>query len=134
MNSQHRVNWKIPAKQVIATGSQAVMFAPDGKTLATGGCRDRKVRIWDVQTGKMIRQFGTEEGMVMCLEYAPDGKSLATLEGGQVRLWELRNGKQLRQWADGSTRNLAFTPDGKTLAWYFGRQIVLQSVDHTDSV
>jgi WD40 repeat protein len=120
----------LPAQQVIATGSQAVMFAPDGKTLATGGFLDGKVRIWDVQTGQMIRKFGTKEGMVMCLAFAPDGKSIATEEGGEVRLWEVSTGKQLRKWASGSVRRLAFTPDGKTLAWYFGRQIALQPVDH----
>ena len=95
-----------------------------------GGFRDGKVRIWDVQTGQMIRKFGTQEGMVMCLAYAPDGKSLASVEGGQVRLWEVSTGKQLRKWSDGPDRSgLAFTPDGKTLVWYFARQIVLQSVD-----
>lgn len=121
----------LPAQQVIATGSQAVMFAPDGKALATGGFRDGKVRIWDVQTGRMIRQFGTKEGMVMCLAFAPDGKTITSVERGEVRLWEVGTGKQLRKWPDGPIRSgLAFTPDGKTLAWYSARQIVLQSVDH----
>jgi WD40 repeat protein len=119
-----------PAKQAIATGSQAVMFSPDGKILATGGFRQGKVSLWDLSTGKIIRELGGGEGMVLSLVYSPDGKSLAaaTTNAG-IMLWEVSTGKQLGNWSGGPIWNLAFTPDGEGLVWYFGNKIVLQPIE-----
>src|SRR5262244_1534646 len=33
-----------------------IAYAPDGKTVATGGW-DNLVRVWDVATGRQVRQF-----------------------------------------------------------------------------
>jgi WD40 repeat protein len=120
---------KLPAGQTIATGSQAVMFAPDGKVLATAGWNDGNVRLWDIGTGKMIRAFGVGHGMVFCLAFAPDGKTVAASDRNSVRLWEVATGKQLRHWAAGRVDDLAFTPDGKTLVWYAANRIILQPVN-----
>src|SRR5688572_24323715 len=35
-------------------GVRQVFFSPDGKILATAG--DKHIRLWDVKTGKMIRE------------------------------------------------------------------------------
>ncbi|MXV85471.1 T9SS type A sorting domain-containing protein [Candidatus Poribacteria bacterium] len=65
-------------------------FAPDSKTLATGG-RDGTLRLWDVRTGGLRKTppvpnvFG-----ISCLSFAPDGKTLATGGwNGTVTLWEI---------------------------------------------
>src|SRR5947209_1534865 len=58
-------------------------FAPDGKTLASGG--DDGVRLWEIPTGKELRRFGRWAAVVA---FSPDGRLLAT--GGhdsQVHLW-----------------------------------------------
>jgi WD40 repeat protein len=119
----------LPAKQTIATGSQAVAFRPDGKVLATGGFQGSTVRLWNIATGKMSMEFGAGGGAINCLAYRPDGKAVATAENVGVRLWEASSGKQLRNWEVGQVWNLAFTPDGKTLAWYAGSKIILQPID-----
>src|SRR5262249_37631910 len=72
-------------------------FLPDGKRIVTSG-KDGTVRLWDVETGKEIRQFTGHEGPVRCLALSPDGKRLLT--GGQdktLRLWDVETGKQIRQ-------------------------------------
>jgi WD40 repeat protein len=121
---------KLPAEQTIATGSQAVVFAPDGKVLATAGFTDGNVQLWDITTGIRIRSFGIGRDMIYSLAYAPDGKTIATTDGYFVRLWEVATGRQLRQWAPHwVVYNLAITPDGKMLAWYAGDQVVLQPVN-----
>src|SRR5438552_1498321 len=58
-----------------------IAFAPDGKTLASGGW-DETVRLWDVETGKELRRLeGHQQGMIAALTFAPDGKHLATRGG-----------------------------------------------------
>ena len=52
----------------------AVAFSPDGRMLATGGI-DPLVHLWDVRTGKLIRELEQNVGnAVWALEFSPDGR------------------------------------------------------------
>jgi len=71
----------------------AVMFAPDGRTLATSS-RDGTVLLWDVADPTRPRRLGdrlTEYAdTVMAVAFAPDGRTLATASDDQtVRLWDV---------------------------------------------
>src|SRR5262249_40630815 len=107
----------LPAEQCIATNAQALAFAPDGSTLATGGFGDERIGFWDLTTGKELRSFRTGKPLIFAIAFSPDGKTLATtdLEMG-IRLWDVATGKQLEHW-DGSMYSVSFAADGKSLAW-----------------
>jgi Tol biopolymer transport system component len=121
----------------------AVAFSPDGKTLLTTdsqqGGDTPSVRLWDVATGKELRQL--DEGVnlmnFLAVAWSPDGKTLALSGMDQrrgvdvsVHLWDASSGDEVRLLSDlpaGGNRpnpnqgqrmveSLCFAPDGKSLA------------------
>lgn len=50
---------------------------PDGRQLAVGQVLNKRVAIWDTQTGQLARTLEKEAGGVRSLAYSPDGKYLA---------------------------------------------------------
>jgi WD40 repeat protein len=108
----------------------AVVFSRDGKTVISGatpseypGRAEETIRVWDVSTGKRIRQFGQQDWGPSALALSSDGKMLASVaNGAPVHLWEPASGKFLGWLGDDDERawdtswSLAFSPDGKLLA------------------
>jgi WD40 repeat protein/tRNA A-37 threonylcarbamoyl transferase component Bud32 len=73
-----------------------VAFSPDGRMLATGGA-DTLVHLWDVRTGKLLRELEQNVGnAVWALEFSPNGSVLA-ISGGDpyASLWDVATGEQL---------------------------------------
>ena len=107
----------------------SVAFSPDGKSLASAGGRFRpeggpgtgELRLWDVATGKNTATLESHPGVVICVAFSPDGKTLASSGGdGKTRLWEVATGKNLATMHTlpgfPGSNCVAFSPDGKKLA------------------
>ena len=93
-----------------------VAFSPDGKQIATA---NRSVKLWDADSGQLLRTLRGHTSGVSCVAYSPDGKQLASGSfEDMARLWDLRSGRTLRTL--GGDRSVvdrvAFTPDGRALA------------------
>ncbi|MBR8840575.1 MAG: CHAT domain-containing protein [Stigonema ocellatum SAG 48.90 = DSM 106950] len=122
---------------------QDVSFHPDGKTLATIGGIDKKVKLWDLE-GNLLTSWETHDGLVTSINFSPDGKTLATSGDKTVKLWNL-DGK-LRQTLQGHQNNISsviFSPDGKMIATasddktvklWDGNGKLLRTLDHKDNV
>ena len=74
-------------------GVWSVAFAPDGLTLASAGV-DRLVRIWDIETGRLLRSLRGHTNDIRAVLYTPDGQALATgSEDRTIRLWNPKTGE-----------------------------------------
>jgi WD40 repeat protein len=100
----------------------ALAFAPDGKTLITGG-DDHAVNVWEVRTGRRLACRVEHDSLVSVAAFAPDGQTFATASyDGTVKLWDATTYAVLRTIVSGGQlRCLAFTPSGDKLATAGGR-------------
>jgi WD40 repeat protein/serine/threonine protein kinase len=89
-------------------------YAPDGRHAVSGGVKG--ATLWDLETGKEVRRFGAEAGVILSAAFAADGKRLLT--GGNdktVRLWNVADGKEVQRFTGHQTavHGVALSPDGK---------------------
>jgi WD40 repeat protein len=107
-------------------GFTALRFAPDGKTLVSGG-HDGLLRFWDVTAGKQLRQFPLGTKGLYAFDFSPDGKALA-LGTNAIRLIDVATGKDVVQLEGhrmglqaavplGDGRTVATAGDGAVLLW-----------------
>lgn len=113
---------KKPSKNAHAAIVEALVFSPDGKTLASGSFQE--VILWDPQTGTIRHRLTGFAERVMALAVSPNGKLLATggglpSEDGEIRIHDLASGK-LQQEIKGAHSDtvfgVSFSPDGTKLA------------------
>jgi eukaryotic-like serine/threonine-protein kinase len=94
-------------------------FSPDGRRLVSAGPDDRTFKIWDVNSGQLIRSRGLSDG-VICVAYSPDGRRIATGGGSDnaVQLWDAASGALIRTLRGhaGGTGSVAFSPGGDRVA------------------
>jgi outer membrane protein assembly factor BamB len=97
--------WNFASGQIVVRtleghtgGVHAVVVAPDGKTVASGGDGpDRsgpsEVRLWDLATGKLLWVFEGNLGIVRGLAFAPDGKTLVYCDDRTIGVVDAKTGK-----------------------------------------
>jgi WD40 repeat protein len=94
----------------------SVALSPDGKT-ALSGSFDATLMLWDLASGREIREFVGHAGSVSSVAIMPDGKT--ALSGGSdatLRLWDLASGREIGKLEGhaGPVSSVAIAPDGKT--------------------
>ena len=73
----------------------AVAIAPGGRRIATAG-EDGTVRLWDRDSGEILRILRGHDGAVSGLAFQPEGRWLVTVgEDRTVRVWDPHTGSAL---------------------------------------
>lgn len=96
-----------------------IQYAPDGKYLAVAS----SIGIWlyDTKTYREIALLTGHTKNVTCIDFSPDGKTLASGEGWAdyaIRLWDFDKMKQMHalKGHTGDVYNVTFSPNGSTIA------------------
>ncbi|MCW3098888.1 MAG: hypothetical protein JWL77_4506 [Chthonomonadaceae bacterium] len=129
----------------------ALVFSPDGKTLAVGGYR--AVTLWNLPTGKATTAITHLPGPVQSLAFRPDGSQIAVAGGapgtsGEVEVFDTKTFSKVGPTLEGHSdvvMSVAWSADGKWLAtgsqdktarlwlWPEGKELKLFK-DHSDAV
>ncbi|HQU43172.1 MAG TPA: WD40 repeat domain-containing protein, partial [Pirellulales bacterium] len=116
----------------------AVGFTPDGKHLVAcfGALNYHStlrfscpLKVWDVATGRLIQRLAGHQGLVVSMDFSPDGSLLASgSQDGTAIVWSTATWEAVRSVTcpdhesavgfpiTNEISSLAFSPDGKTLA------------------
>ena len=96
----------------------SVSFAADGKRVATSLRGEPVARLWEPETGRLLRSLGNLNGdSVHAVAFSPDGGALAGCDCETVRLWDTHTGRERHTLVGhrAMCTCVAFSPDGKQL-------------------
>lgn len=96
----------------------AVAFSPDGKKLAAAGA-DRTIRVFEVETGKLLVTIEDHADWILDLAFSPDGVKLASASRDKTsKVFDVEKKESLVTFpTHGDTvYSVAWSPDGKTIA------------------
>jgi WD40 repeat protein len=132
-----------------STEVPVVAFTPDGKYILTGAGRltlvggpgdDNTMKMWEVETGKLVRVFEGHTDSLMAIAVSADGRRALTGGGfdGSMKLWDLNTGDLIRSIDAHKTGvfALAFSPDGqRALSGPTGAEaVILWDLENGDTI
>ncbi len=116
-----------------AAATKCMVFAPDGKMLATGN-EDFTVELWQTSNGQILRTFGAPDAKqrrrfarITGIACSPDGKRIAgacTSPENGITIWDTSSGREICRCTEKPTTDsrglgwvqaLVFSADGSTL-------------------
>jgi WD40 repeat protein len=112
------------------------VLSPDGASIVSGAS-DNQLILWDVVTGKPLRDFKKHLGAVTSVAFSPDGKTI--LSGSLDRtliLWDATSGEPIRTFIGSTDRinAIAFSPDGRTAISGEGSEEIFNNTIERDMI
>ena len=92
----------------------SVSVHPDGTRVLSAGA-DRTLRLWNIETGRLIATWRGHTGPVYSAVFLPDGKRALSGSGDTtVRQWDVQTGRLTATWRahSGDVYGVSASPDG----------------------
>jgi WD40 repeat protein/ABC-type cobalamin/Fe3+-siderophores transport system ATPase subunit len=105
------IMFSLPGQRPVAAVS------PDGTLLSVGPCCEGSTLLFDLRSGRLLRQFPGADGA-----FSPDGRTMLTSQTDRLSRWDVGTGRPSGAPLTGFTGNglpatsIAFSPDGTLLA------------------
>lgn len=97
--------------------ASTLALSVDHQILVSGG-QDKALKIWDLETGELIKTLQSDSGKIRSVAISPDGNTIVSGSGDRmVRIWNLTDDRKPLMLA-GHTSDVdivRITPDGKTV-------------------
>lgn len=119
LSGKLRTDLKYQADEDLMSHEGAVTcmaFSREGELLATGSV-DKKVKVWRIRSGKVLRRFELMKAPT-CVEFSRDGSQvLVGFPDGVLRLMGMKSGKLLKEFHghSSSVNDVVFIGDGSTM-------------------
>ncbi|ETO26549.1 WD-40 repeat protein [Reticulomyxa filosa] len=117
---------EIKALKGHSSGTNDAYFSSDGSMVISCG-NDRTVRLWDIQTGKQIRELESREWNMIKARLSSDGNTIIALSiASFITLWDVKSGQTIpiRARTLGHAEDVNFSPDGQPIALALNNNII----------
>jgi WD40 repeat protein len=98
-------------------GVFCVDFAPDGRNIASGSW-DKTIKLWDVQSGGLLKTLTGHKSTIESLAFSPDGDYIAACEywDNKVTVWDVKAAQPVVKKELNCALCVAFSPTGDYVA------------------
>lgn len=110
-----------------------VLFVGEDRIISTSN--DATVKLWELESGKVLRSFAGHQGRVSSAAITSDGRTLVTGGNDGVRIWSVPDAKLVRAIPCAQTFGVAISPDDKVFAsGQSDRRMVVRSIQDGSEV
>ncbi|ETN98174.1 WD repeat-containing protein [Reticulomyxa filosa] len=98
---------------------------------------DKTIGLWEVESGKILKQFKGHSDHIMRATFSPDGRFIISCSSDKtIRIWNIETGKEwkiLREHSY-SVNEVKYFSDGQTIVCSIGYKIQLLDVELTKKI
>jgi len=96
-------------------------ISPEGKYIISGS-EDKTIKIWDTESGRLIKTLKGHKDAVKSVAISPDGRYIVSVSDKTIKIWNLFSGILINsiiipeiQLVIGGLSSIIMTPDGEYL-------------------